>query len=121
MEAPQGSAADGSRMFETLAQAALEGRDRSKPRRDRALAQDQCGLSRRRPQIHALSDSARQARARARLRHGRPAARRYALFTLVEIAGEDDLDAPDLAAAGLSLETPENPPRAEHGAAGSDQ
>jgi hypothetical protein len=29
-------------------------------------------------------------------------ARRYALFTLVGIAGEDDLDAPDLSAAGLS-------------------
>jgi hypothetical protein len=32
-------------------------------------------------------------------------ARRYALFTLVGIAGEDDLDAPDLPAAGLSPET----------------
>jgi hypothetical protein len=31
-------------------------------------------------------------------------ARRYALFTLVGIAGEDDLDAPDLPAAGLSPE-----------------
>jgi len=31
-------------------------------------------------------------------------ARRYALFTLVGIAGEDDLDAPDLPAAGLSTE-----------------
>jgi hypothetical protein len=45
-------------------------------------------------------------------------ARRYALFTLVGIAGEDDLDAPDLPAAGLSPETPKNPLRAEHGAAG---
>ena len=31
-------------------------------------------------------------------------ARRYALFTLVGIAGEDDLDAPDLPVAGLSAE-----------------
>jgi hypothetical protein len=44
-------------------------------------------------------------------------ARRYALFTLVGIAGEDDLDAPDLPTAGLSPETP----RSEQGAAGSDQ
>ncbi len=32
-------------------------------------------------------------------------ARRYGLFTLVGIAGEDDLDAPDLRAAGLTPET----------------
>ncbi len=32
-------------------------------------------------------------------------ARRYALFTLVGIAGEDDLDAPDLSAPGIFLET----------------
>jgi hypothetical protein len=38
-------------------------------------------------------------------------ARRYALFTLVGIAGEDDLDAPDLSAAGLSPETQRSPPR----------
>ena len=31
-------------------------------------------------------------------------ARRYALFTLVGIAGEDDLDAPDLPGAGASDE-----------------
>src|SRR5215207_6301019 len=36
-------------------------------------------------------------------------ARRYALFTLVGIAGEDDLDAPDLGAAGV-----EQPPRSEY-------
>src|SRR6516165_5540906 len=48
-------------------------------------------------------------------------ARRYALFTLVGIAGEDDLDAPDLPAAGLSPEAPKNPPRSEQGAAGLDQ
>ena len=37
-------------------------------------------------------------------------ARRYALFTLVGIAGEDDLDAPDLPAAGLSPEGQMAPP-----------
>src|SRR3974390_2306278 len=37
-------------------------------------------------------------------------ARRYALFTLVGIAGEDDLDAPDLPAAGLAPETQRAPP-----------
>jgi hypothetical protein len=37
-------------------------------------------------------------------------ARRYALFTLVGIAGEDDLDAPDLPAAGLSPEAQMVPP-----------
>ena len=36
-------------------------------------------------------------------------ARRYALFTLVGIAGEDDLDAPDLGAAGSSTR-PSAPP-----------
>jgi hypothetical protein len=50
---------------------------------------------------------------------GRPhLCRRYALFTLVGIAGEDDLDAPDLPAAGLS---PETPPWPEQGPTGSDQ
>jgi hypothetical protein len=39
-------------------------------------------------------------------------ARRYALFTLVGIAGEDDLDAPDLPAAGLSP-AQRNPPGAQ--------
>jgi hypothetical protein len=48
-------------------------------------------------------------------------ARRYALFTLVGIAGEDDLDAPDLPTAGLSPEAQKNPPRFEEGAAESDQ
>jgi hypothetical protein len=38
-------------------------------------------------------------------------ARRYALFTLVGIAGEDDLDAPDLPATGLSLEAQTSPPK----------
>src|ERR1700740_1444437 len=40
-------------------------------------------------------------------------ARRYALFTLVGIAGEDDLDAPDLPATGLSLEAQNRPPKPE--------
>jgi len=48
-------------------------------------------------------------------------ARRYALFTLVGIAGEDDLDAPDLPTAGLSPETQKNPPRPDQGAAGLNQ
>jgi hypothetical protein len=48
-------------------------------------------------------------------------ARRYALFTLVGIAGEDDLDAPDLPAAGLSPEAQKNPQRPKQGAAGLDQ
>ena len=39
-------------------------------------------------------------------------ARRYALFTLVGIAGEDDLDAPDLAA--LPKAGVEEPPRSDH-------
>jgi ERF superfamily len=42
-------------------------------------------------------------------------ARRYALFTLVGIAGEDDLDAPDLPTAGLSPEAPKSPSSAEQG------
>jgi hypothetical protein len=46
-------------------------------------------------------------------------ARRYALFTLVGIAGEDDLDAPDLPA--MSPETQKDLPRPEHGLAGLDQ
>ncbi len=37
-------------------------------------------------------------------------ARRYALFTLVGIAGEDDLDAPDLATPTSQASEPEKPP-----------
>jgi hypothetical protein len=48
-------------------------------------------------------------------------ARRYALFTLVGIAGEDDLDAPDLPTAGPSPEAHKNLARPEQGAAESDQ
>ena len=40
-------------------------------------------------------------------------ARRYALFTLVGIAGEDDLDAPDLAARDLSPGGQNTPPTPE--------
>ena len=40
-------------------------------------------------------------------------ARRYALFTLVGIAGEDDLDAPDLPTAALAPEAQKSPLRAE--------
>jgi hypothetical protein len=42
-------------------------------------------------------------------------ARRYALFTLVGIAGEDDLDAPDLPIQGLSPEAQTNPLKLEQG------
>ena len=45
-------------------------------------------------------------------------ARRYALFTLVGIAGEDDLDAPDLTDAGLDVQNSQRP---EQLAGGSSQ
>jgi hypothetical protein len=48
-------------------------------------------------------------------------ARRYALFALVGIAGEDDLDAPDLPTAAVSPEAQKSAPRPERGAAGLDQ
>jgi hypothetical protein len=48
-------------------------------------------------------------------------ARRYALFTLVGIAGEDDLDAPDLPVAAVSSEAQKNPSRPEQGPSGLDQ
>jgi hypothetical protein len=47
-------------------------------------------------------------------------ARRYALFTLVGIAGEDDLDAPDLPDAGLSSEAPNSRPKPEQEPCGSN-
>jgi hypothetical protein len=47
-------------------------------------------------------------------------ARRYSLFTLVGIAGEDDLDAPDLPDAGLSPEAQSNLQRPKQGADGSN-
>jgi hypothetical protein len=46
-------------------------------------------------------------------------ARRYALFTLVGIAGEDDLDAPDLPDAGLSPENQNGLQRPEQSAGAS--
>jgi hypothetical protein len=49
--------------------------------------------------VCAVSETAAPHRLGAALTY----ARRYALFTLVGIAGEDDLDAPDLPAAGISL------------------
>src|ERR1700730_1678106 len=48
-------------------------------------------------------------------------ARRYSLFPLVGIAGEDDLDAPDLPVAAVPPEAQKNPPRAEQGPSGLDQ
>ena len=36
-------------------------------------------------------------------------ARRYSLFTLVGIAGEDDLDAPDLAGQAIAVDTSNGP------------
>ena len=42
-------------------------------------------------------------------------ARRYALFTLVGIAGEDDLDAPDLIAPGPKIPQPDRPRRGGNG------
>jgi hypothetical protein len=45
-------------------------------------------------------------------------ARRYALFTLVGIAGEDDLDAPDLAPAVVPPASQNGPPRPNQGAGG---
>jgi len=45
-------------------------------------------------------------------------ARRYALFTLVGIAGEDDLDAPDLSAAAGAPPSQNGPPWPERGSGG---
>jgi hypothetical protein len=48
-------------------------------------------------------------------------ARRYALFTLVGIAGEDDLDAPDLPAAGPSPVAQKDPQITQHMPSGLDR
>ena len=48
-------------------------------------------------------------------------ARRYALFTLVGIAGEEDLDAPDLPNVGPSAEEQNNPPSGQPIPSGLDQ
>src|SRR5436190_8479622 len=45
-------------------------------------------------------------------------ARRYALFTLVGIAGEDDLDAPDLPVQGVELSPQNGPPATKTGSNG---
>src|SRR6516164_2286433 len=59
--------------------------------------------------VCAISETAAPHRLGAALTY----ARRYALFTLVGIAGEDDLDAPDLPDAGLSSEAPNSRPKPE--------
>jgi hypothetical protein len=55
--------------------------------------------------VCAISETATPHRMGAALTY----ARRYALFTLVGIAGEDDLDAPDLMAPGSQRSDPERP------------
>ena len=55
--------------------------------------------------VCAVADTATPRRMGAALTY----ARRYALFTLVGIAGEDDLDAPDLASAQQQSPGPERP------------
>src|SRR5262249_46294570 len=47
-------------------------------------------------------------------------ARRYALFTLVGIAGEDDLDAPDLPTAALTPEAQTGSPKPERASGSLD-
>src|SRR5215470_15967575 len=59
--------------------------------------------------VCAISETAAPRRMGAALTY----ARRYALFTLVGIAGEDDLDAPDL--TGPSTETPKKVPASGNG------
>jgi hypothetical protein len=67
--------------------------------------------------VCAVSETAAPHRLGAALTY----ARRYALFTLVGIAGEDDLDAPDLPVKAMPPEAQKNPSKPEQGAAGSDQ
>ena len=55
--------------------------------------------------VCAIADTATPRRMGAALTY----ARRYALFTLVGIAGEDDLDAPDLLTAGAAAAESERP------------
>ena len=55
--------------------------------------------------VCAISETATPHRMGAALTY----ARRYALFTLVGIAGEDDLDAPDLATPPQQIAKPEKP------------
>ena len=66
--------------------------------------------------VCAISETATPRRMGAALTY----ARRYALFTLVGIAGEDDLDAPDLnLKAGAAAK--ENDPKDARGGAGSNR
>jgi hypothetical protein len=55
--------------------------------------------------VCAIADTAAPHRMGAALTY----ARRYALFTLVGIAGEDDVDAPDLSTPGQQTAEPERP------------
>jgi hypothetical protein len=50
-----------------------------------------------------------------------PYARRYALFTLVGIAGEDDLDAPDLQTPTTQGSMPHELPGADNGGSGANR
>src|SRR5580700_5618885 len=61
--------------------------------------------------VCALSEMATPRRMGAALTY----ARRYALFTLVGIAGEEDLDAPDLMAPSAPTSEPEKPKGPENG------
>src|ERR1700691_5157738 len=61
--------------------------------------------------VCALSETATPRRMGAALTY----ARRYALFTLVGIAGEDDLDAPDLAGPPKATSQPQKPPASSNG------
>ena len=61
--------------------------------------------------VCAIADTATPRRMGAALTY----ARRYALFTLVGIAGEDDLDAPDLTTPGQQPPGPERPKQSSTG------
>jgi hypothetical protein len=61
--------------------------------------------------VCAIADTATPHRMGAALTY----ARRYALFTLVGIAGEDDLDAPDLPTSTMQLPVPARPSDKRHG------
>jgi hypothetical protein len=64
--------------------------------------------------VCAIADTATPRRMGAALTY----ARRYALFTLVGIAGEDDLDAPDLTTPGQQPPGPERPKQDSNGRLG---
>jgi hypothetical protein len=67
--------------------------------------------------VCAISDTAAPHRMGAALTY----ARRYVLFTLVGIAGEDDLDAPDLITRTTPPSKAEGPPGNQNGQLNSDQ